>query len=136
MVNIDVTGMGENISLSRDVRTEDLEKDVTRGRESADKDRRKGSMFRLIILFFRLEKIKRPLGRSLFFRVETPSRVLLLALVFSMKAVKPLVLVLGIKVMEVRLVTKVGVRNDVNSGVNVTAVAIISKTTHCSRSNY
>lgn len=69
MVNIDVTGMGENISLSRDVRTEDLEKDVTRGRESADKDRRKGSMFRLIILFFRLEKIKRPLGRSLFFRV-------------------------------------------------------------------
>lgn len=37
-----------------------------------------------------------------------------------MKAVKPLVLVLGIKVMEVRLVTKVGVRNDVNSGVNVT----------------
>lgn len=136
MVNIDVTGMGENISLSRDVRTEDLEKDVTRGRESADKDRRKGSMFRLIILFFRLEKIKRPLGRSLFFRGETPSRVLLLALVFSMKAVKPLVLVLGIKVMEIRLVTKVGVRNDVNSGVNVTAVAIISKTTHCSRSNY
>lgn len=65
MVNIDVTGMGENISLSRDVRTEDLEKDVTRGRESADKGRRKGSMFRLIILFLDLKRLRGHLeGRS------------------------------------------------------------------------
>lgn len=41
MGNVDVTGMGEDISISRDVgRTEDLEKNVARGGESADKDRR------------------------------------------------------------------------------------------------
>lgn len=87
-------------------------------------------MFRLI-LFLRLENIERPLGRSLFFRVETPSEVLLLVIVFSVTAVKLLVLVLGINVMKVKLVLRWGVRNNVNNGVNVTSVAIISKTIHC-----
>lgn len=131
MGNVDVTGMGEDISISRDVgRTEDLEKNVARGGESADKDRRGGRVFRLI-LFLRLENIERPLGRSLFFRVETPSEVLLLVIVFSVTAVKLLVLVLGINVMKVKLVLRWGVRNNVNNGVNVTSVAIISKTIHC-----
>lgn len=63
--------------------------------------------------------------------METPSEVLLLVIVFSVTAVKLLVLVLGINVMKVKLVLRWGVRNNVNNGVNVTSVAIISKTIHC-----
>lgn len=146
--NLNVTGMGESLSLSRDERrTEDLEENVTRGGESADKDRRRGRVMRLF-LFLRLENVKRPPGRLLFFRVETPSGVLLLAHVFSMMAARALVLVLGIKVMEVvlafpgirgraiRLVVRREERNNVNSSVNVTAIVIVSKTMHCGQSHY
>lgn len=146
--NLNVTGMGESLSLSRDERrTEDLEENVTRGGESADKDRGRGRVMRLF-LFLRLENIKRPPGRLLFFRVETPSGVLLLAHVFFVMAAKALVPVLVIKAMEVvlafprirgraiRLVVRREERNNVNSSVNVTAIAIVSKTMHCGRSHY
>lgn len=146
--NLNVTGMGESLSLGRDERrTEDLEENVTRGGESADKYRGRGRVMRLF-LFLRLENVKRPPGRLLFFRVETPSGVLLLAHVFSMMAARALVLVLGIKVMEVvlafpgirgraiRLVVRREERNNVNSSVNVTAIGIVSKTMHCGRPNY
>lgn len=146
--NLNVTGMGESLSLGRDERrTEDLEENVTRGGESADKYRGRGRVMRLF-LFLRLENVKRPPGRLLFFRVETPSGVLLLAHVFSMMAARALVLVLGIKVMEVvlafpgirgraiRLVVRREERNNVNSSVNVTAIGIVSKIMHCGRPNY
>lgn len=146
--NLNVTGIGESLSLSRDERrTEDLEENVTRGGESADKDRGRGRVMRLF-LFLRLENIKRPPGRLLFFRVETPSGVLLLAHVFFVMAAKALVPVLVIKAMEVvlafpgirgraiRLVVRREERNNVNSSVNVTAIAIVSKTMHCGRSHY
>lgn len=147
--NLNVTGMGESLSLGRDERrTEDLEENVTRGGESADKYRGRGRVMRLF-LFLRLENVKRPPGRLLFFRVETPSGVLLLAHVFSMMAARALVLLVrGIKVMEavlafpgmrgraIRLVVRREERNNVNSSVNVTAIEIVSKTMHCGPSNY
>lgn len=146
--NLNVTGMGESLSLGRDERrTEDLEENVTRGGESADKYRGRGRVMRLF-LFLRLENVKRPPGRLLFFRVETPSGVLLLAHAFSMMAARALVLVRGIKVMEavlafpgmrgraIRLVVRREERNNVNSSVNVTAIEIVSKTMHCDPSNY
>lgn len=137
--NLNVTGMGESLSLSRDERrTEDLEENVTRGGESADKDRGRGRVMRLF-LFLRLENIKRPPGRLLFFRVETPSGVLLLAHVFFVMAAKALVPVLVIKAMEVvlafpgirgraiRLVVRREERNNVNSSVNVTGDCLDNK---------
>lgn len=147
--NLNVTGMGESLCLGRDERrTEDLEENVTRGGESADKYRGRGRVMRLF-LFLRLENVKRPPGRLLFFRVETPSGVLLLAHVFSMMAARALVLLVrGIEVMEavlafpgmrgraIRLVVRREERNNVNSSVNVTAIEIVSKTMHCGPSNY
>lgn len=136
MGNVDVIGMGEDISISRDVgRIEDFEKNVVRGGESVDKDWRGGRVFRFIF-FFRFENIERLFGRLFFFRVEMFFEVFFFVIVFFVMVVKFFVFVFGINVMKVKFVFRWGVRNNVNNGVNVIFVVIISKIIYCNWLNY